>query len=242
MSGKIRNIFLVLAFFTMSSCLAYASDIEIGILKDQKGNTRFEMVKALNFLGRSGRNDMIFKNIQISRRHALISEDSGSYYIEDLFSKNKTYVNGNILIPGRRIRLNPGDTIKLTENGSKFTFEIVGYDENDAIAQRLLSLKSKKYPKVNLTRLDTKKQFSFEKDTITIGASEWNDIVVTEAGIEPRQTLIILKDTPIVEDLRGRNGTRLNNKIVRYGSPRRLKSGDIITVSDKISFSIEFLK
>ena len=242
MSGKKRNILLLLSFFTMFSCIAYASDMEIGILKDQRGHTRLEMVKALNFLGRSHRNDMIFKNIEISRRHALISKDSGAYYIEDLFSKNRTYVNGKPLMPGQRVRLKPGDTIKLTRYGAEFTFEIARYDERDADAKRLISLKSKKYHGAKLTRLDTKKQFSFEKGIITIGASEANDIVIPESGVAPRQTIIILKDTPIVEDLRGRKGTRLNNRIVRYGYPRKLKSGDVITVAGKISFSIELLK
>ena len=99
MKGKIKKNLLFLIFLTLISGSVYASDIEIGILKDQKGNISLEMVKPLNFLGRSTRNDMVFKNTQISRRHSLISKDNGSYYIEDLFSKNYTYLNGSALIP-----------------------------------------------------------------------------------------------------------------------------------------------
>jgi pSer/pThr/pTyr-binding forkhead associated (FHA) protein len=90
--------------------------------------------------------------------------------------------------------------------------------------------------------LNSKKQFTIEKDTITIGSAKVNDIVISEAEVAPRQTIILLKDTPLVEDIRGRKGTRLNNKIVRYGYPKKLKSGDVITIADKISFSIELLK
>ena len=242
MKGKIKKNLLFLIFLTLISGSVYASDIEIGILKDQKGNISLEMVKPLNFLGRSTRNDMVFKNTQISRRHSLISKDNGSYYIEDLFSKNYTYLNGSALIPGQRIRLKPGDTVQLTENGARFTFETVRYNEDNADAQRLISVMAKKYPGINLIRLDTKKQYSFEKDIITIGASEVNDIVVTETGTLPRQAIIVLDGTPAIEELSDRNGIRLNSKVVKYGIPRKLKSGDVITVSDKVSFSVELIK
>ena len=185
---------------------------------------------------------MILKNRFISRRHALISVYGGSYYIEDLFSKNKTYVNGRTLSPGQRIKLEPGDIIKLSEDGAQFTFETIKYDVSDADAQRLISLKSMKYPGVKLIMLDSKKQFSFEKDIITIGSAEVNDIVIFEAEVAPRQAIILLKDTPMVEDIRGRKETKLNNVTVRYGYPKKLKSGDVITISDKVSFSIELLK
>jgi pSer/pThr/pTyr-binding forkhead associated (FHA) protein len=239
---RIKGILVLLALSTLFSWTAYALEIEIGILKDQEGRTRLELAKTYNFLGRSGRNDMILKNRFISRRHALISEYDGSYYIEDLFSKNKTYLNGRALSPGRRVKLKPGDIVKLTEDGAWFTFEIIKYDVSDADAQRLISLKSKKYTRVKLIMLDSKKQFSLEKDIISIGSAEVNDIVIPEAQVAPRQAIILLKDTPMVEDIRGRKGTKLNNEIVRYGYPKKLKSGDVITIADKVSFSIELFK
>ena len=242
MSGRLKGILFMLVLSTFFSWTAYASDIEIGILKDQEGRTRLELTKTYNFLGRSGRNDMILKDRVVSRRHALISEYEGSYYIEDLFSRNKTYVNGRTLSPGQRIELKPGDIIKLAENSVLFTFEINKYDANDADAQRLISLRSKKYTGAKLIMLDSKKQFSFEKDIITIGSAKANDIVISEAEVAPRQTIILLKDTPMVEDIRGRKETRLNDKIVRYGHPKKIKSGDVITIADKVSFSIELLK
>ena len=108
---RLKGILVLLALSTLFSWTAYALDIEIGILKDQEGRTRLELTKTYNFLGRSGRNDMILKDRVVSRRHALISEYEGSYYIEDLFSRNKTYVNGRTLSPGQRIELKPGDII-----------------------------------------------------------------------------------------------------------------------------------
>ena len=106
----------------------------------------------------------------------------------------------------------------------------------------MISLKSKKHAGAKLITLDSKKQFSFEKDIITIGSAKVNDIVISEAETAPRQAIILLKGTPMVEDIGGRKETRLNNEIVRYGYPKKLKSGDVITIADTVSFSIELLK
>ena len=46
----------------------------------------------------------------------------------------------------------------------------------------------------------------------------------------------------VIEELSDRNGIRLNSKVVKYGIPRKLKSGDVITVSEKVSFSVELIK
>ena len=49
----------------------------------------------------------------ISRIHAAIRFDGGSWFIEDVGSTNGTFVNDEILALGERHRLQPGDQIGL---------------------------------------------------------------------------------------------------------------------------------
>ncbi len=49
----------------------------------------------------------------VSRRHAMISLQNGSYCIEDLASANGTFVNGRRLPPQEPVPIRPGDELKL---------------------------------------------------------------------------------------------------------------------------------
>ena len=51
----------------------------------------------------------------ISRKHCKIIKLKQEYYIEDLESANHTYVNGEIVERGKRVRIKPGDQIRLAE-------------------------------------------------------------------------------------------------------------------------------
>lgn len=51
---------------------------------------------------------------EISREHARITCRDGVYYISDLGSTNKTYLNGQLLIPNEETQLNVGDRITLS--------------------------------------------------------------------------------------------------------------------------------
>lgn len=47
------------------------------------------------FVGRSNENNVVISNPYVGRRHCkLIYNDDGSFAIEDLQSRNGTYVNG----------------------------------------------------------------------------------------------------------------------------------------------------
>ena len=63
-------------------------------------------------LGKSPSANVILENPYVSRRHALISLRAGHVEIEDLGSKNGTFINGSRL-SGQRHRLRFGDRIEL---------------------------------------------------------------------------------------------------------------------------------
>lgn|SRR5579875_537056 len=71
-------------------------------------------------IGRDPGNKLVFNDLKMSRRHAVIRREANSYEILDLGSSNGTFVNGQRL--GSTARpLNGGDTIRVGD--VLFTFE-----------------------------------------------------------------------------------------------------------------------
>lgn len=64
-------------------------------------------------LGRHPDCDVVLDAAAVSRQHAQILEENGQYYVEDLHSRNGTYVNGQP-IQGRRA-LEDGDRLKICD-------------------------------------------------------------------------------------------------------------------------------
>ena len=62
-------------------------------------------------IGRGSENDIVLDDIYVSHHHAIISPVRNLYQIEDLQSRNHTYVNGKIL--NGKAYLQNGDTIKI---------------------------------------------------------------------------------------------------------------------------------
>lgn len=62
-------------------------------------------------IGRGSENDIVLDDIYVSHHHAIIAPIRNLYQIEDLQSRNHTYVNGKIL--NGKAYLQNGDTIKI---------------------------------------------------------------------------------------------------------------------------------
>lgn len=83
--------------------------------------TEFPLTNDESTIGRWDADNGIFPDIdldthdddaKVSRRHARIRRNNGSYFIEDLGSTNGTYVNrGRRLLPGNTQILNDGDEV-----------------------------------------------------------------------------------------------------------------------------------
>ena len=64
-------------------------------------------------LGRDPQCDVVIPNRQVSRRHARVYPQERGVWVEDLGSKNGTFLNGERLEPGKPARLRDGDTLVL---------------------------------------------------------------------------------------------------------------------------------
>jgi pSer/pThr/pTyr-binding forkhead associated (FHA) protein len=69
----------------------------------------------LTFIGRDGSNDIILEDPCVSRKHCFIGKVLGKYVIEDLGSKNGTFVNGRYLEKDDMAILDPGNEITMGE-------------------------------------------------------------------------------------------------------------------------------
>jgi hypothetical protein len=60
----------------------------------------FQSEKEEIYVGRSPENEIQIKDRFVSRRHLRITRKEGKYYLEDLESKNGTFVDGTLILPG----------------------------------------------------------------------------------------------------------------------------------------------
>ncbi|MDB5389056.1 MAG: Stage sporulation family protein, partial [Planctomycetaceae bacterium] len=67
--------------------------------------------------------DIVLSGRSVSRFHAHLFENHGTYFIEDARSRNKTYVNGEILERKRELR--DRDVIRIC--GDSFLFQMVPF-------------------------------------------------------------------------------------------------------------------
>lgn len=79
-----------------------------GTLDQQRWSVDRELL-----LGRDPQCDVVIPNRQISRRHARVYPQERGVWVEDLGSKNGTFLNGERLEPGQPARMREGDTLIL---------------------------------------------------------------------------------------------------------------------------------
>jgi pSer/pThr/pTyr-binding forkhead associated (FHA) protein len=84
----------------------------------EKGEDIYEIVPPVTTLGRDETNNITLPIDLVSRVHAIVYENDGSYFIRDLGSANGTSVNGERI--GRDTALRNGDAVTV---GFELTFK-----------------------------------------------------------------------------------------------------------------------
>ena len=76
------------------------------------------------------------------------------------------------------------------------------------------------------------RQESFDKDEITIGRVQGNDIILPKGNISKRHSRIVVKDGKfIIVDLKSTNGTYVNGKKI---TSHQLRAGDMIKIGASV--------
>lgn len=111
--------------------MAENSDFPVLIIMEgeQKGQ-RWYIDRDVFVIGRGGECDLVLPERQVSREHVRIYRQGTEYYLQDLDSKNGTWIN-DIQLQNATIKLQDGDevniamAVKLTYVGSESTAPIV---------------------------------------------------------------------------------------------------------------------
>lgn len=113
----------------------------------------YELTNDVIMLGRSDEVDLPISDTSISRRHAMIANRVGGFFVSDLGSTNGTYVNKELVSSARR--LSEGDKITV----GTITFKFAYQDEDDTEYHQLLRNMA---VKDGLTRVYNKRHFMEE--------------------------------------------------------------------------------
>jgi pSer/pThr/pTyr-binding forkhead associated (FHA) protein len=94
------------------------------VLKGLESGQTFRLDRLKAALGRhAGQNDIVLRDPYISSKHAQIIYKAGRFFIEDLGSTNKTFINGVALIPGKPVVLSDGMEFILGETELRFNYK-----------------------------------------------------------------------------------------------------------------------
>ena len=90
------------------------------VVQGREPGRRFELANGESVIGRSSDCAVSLDVAAVSRRHALVREDGGRFYLEDLGSRNGTFVNNERV--GDRAPLSDGDQILVCDQLLAFSF------------------------------------------------------------------------------------------------------------------------
>jgi|GEM_PF-506512 len=233
-------------------------------LIDVKNITSLETIKIdkkIFTIGRDVGNAVIIPKDTVSSFHAAIEYRNGFFYLEDQRSKNKTFLNGEEIMPHDPRKLKSGDVIAF--NIFKFIFILpdqipagktvmdFGGDSEFTRTRDFAEKTAASLPKgsglpqamlIDIKNITGRKTIMLEKTDTTIGRGVHNDVDLSKTSISASHAIIEYKNGDFfLEDQRSKNATRLNGKAVEPFSPQKLKSGDEITFDIyKFIFLLEY--
>ena len=81
------------------------------VMGGKKGHQSFDLNSETIYIGRGPENDIQIDDKYISRRHLKLQRKGNKYFIQDLNTKNGTFVNGKQISPNDLFELGEGHTI-----------------------------------------------------------------------------------------------------------------------------------
>lgn len=85
---------------------------KFGLIDTTTGEV-YALTRDVMIIGKSQTANIVIENRYVSRRHLRITKEDGEYYIEDLNSKNGTFLNEERIMPEEKVPIEVGDTLKL---------------------------------------------------------------------------------------------------------------------------------
>src|SRR6478609_8167603 len=98
------------------------------VLEGATAGRTYELNREVTVLGKRIDCDIVLDHGTVSKQHAMIVRRSDGYYLEDLNSRNKTYLNGKLV--ERPERLSEGGLIDICDFCLVFSRPTVTVDED----------------------------------------------------------------------------------------------------------------
>jgi pSer/pThr/pTyr-binding forkhead associated (FHA) protein len=210
-------------------------------------------------VGRTPDNDITIDNLAVSRLHAVLEEEKGSYYVRDCDSLNGTVVNGRKV---GRARLRDGDEISIGKHRILFRLQdgqavlrdetIQGFDQTMVINTRpgvnapqtappvqeegqsqpqQPEVASGRGPRLIMRTEYGDKVIEINKDSITIGKDIANDIAIDGAFVARHHAEIVREGNRIL--IRHVSGFRKVTVGGRSVKETELKNNDEIKIASE---------
>jgi pSer/pThr/pTyr-binding forkhead associated (FHA) protein len=191
-----------------------------------------------NFIGREG-TDMSLGDGRVSRRHAELISDGGTFRIQDLGSTNGTTVNGNALVANQPMTVQPGD--KIAFGGMEFQIQLPGGPSGNA-TQTFASNKTAAMavaPKVSSAAAFLEgngERYPLKAGINSFGRKPENDVQISDPYVSGKHGLIeVAEDGHFVTDTGSTNGTKLGDATLVPNMRTRMQPDDMIRLG-----SLEF--
>lgn len=190
-------------------------------------------------IGRIASNDVVINNLSVSRRHSIVKEEAGKFFVEDLSSVNGTFVNGvritkkqlydgdEIFIGNHKLIFNAPET-KAAKGMAAMSMEKKTVLIDTTAFQKFSEVAE---PKVGAPKLlmPGRKPMSLAKDSFIIGGSEEADLKLEGMFIGGIHAKIIKnkEGSYFIFHLNPMGSTRVNGaKIEKH----KLSNGDEIQI------------
>ena len=212
-------------------------------VKNRKTGTRsqYRIDQEKILIGRESSCFLQLDNREVSRRHAEILHSGREFFLKDLKSNNKTFLNDLPIPPDEKTLLKPGDLIRVGDFEIRFAlpdsaegdtlFDTTNSDilEVKMLKKLLRSLDHGSAPTLEIAEgPDIGRRFKLEgkSQEVTIGRDPACEFQIDSDVISRKHARVVRKwDAVQIEDLGSRNGVFVNKERVRQ---KVLKDGDRI--------------
>lgn len=86
---------------------------KLGCVKGDNKGDEFVLAEGTNVIGRAATCGVVLFDKKCSREHCHVHKKGRYYSVEDLESRNGTYLNGRKLPPGKNVSIKMGDQIRI---------------------------------------------------------------------------------------------------------------------------------
>ena len=206
-----------------------APAVQLPTLVEQSGR-EYPIRPGANAIGREG--DISLVDGRVSRRHAALHNDNGILQIEDLGSTNGTKVNGQTVVVGQRVTLNPGDKVQF--GGLELQLQMPGMTSGNTTqafgGNKTAAISAPPQKEVVPAILKVGDQtFNLKLGSNSFGRKSENDVAIVDPYVSGRHgTIEVVEDGLFITDIGSTNGTILNETKLAPNMRTSMSESDVI--------------